>query len=155
MKVIINGRFLLHKITGVERYAREICKELDKLVKPNEIEIAVPPELNDLPKFNNIKVKRIGKLHNRMWEQISFPVYVKKENALSLNLCNMAPLISPDYVTVHDVKIRATPQFYKKRFIIWYRLIISNIAKRARKIITVSEFSKKEIKKYYPIEEKK
>ena len=34
MKVIVNGRFLLHKVTGVERYAREILAELDKIIEP-------------------------------------------------------------------------------------------------------------------------
>ena len=28
--IIINGRFLVHRITGVERYAREITGELDR-----------------------------------------------------------------------------------------------------------------------------
>ena len=30
--IIINGRFLLHRTTGVERYAREIIAELDKAI---------------------------------------------------------------------------------------------------------------------------
>ena len=37
VKVIVNGRFLLHRITGVERYAREILAELDKIVEPGEL----------------------------------------------------------------------------------------------------------------------
>ena len=43
-KIIINGRFLIHRITGVERFAREIVRELDRIVKPGEYEIACPPE---------------------------------------------------------------------------------------------------------------
>ena len=40
MKVIINGRFLIHRVTGVERYAREILSELDKIIEPDSIEMA-------------------------------------------------------------------------------------------------------------------
>ena len=47
MKVIINGRFLIHRVTGVERYAREILSELDKIIEPDSIEMAVPPEVGD------------------------------------------------------------------------------------------------------------
>ena len=36
-KVIINGRFLTQKITGVQRYAKEIVLELDNLIKKDEI----------------------------------------------------------------------------------------------------------------------
>ena len=73
-RIIINGRFLLHSITGVERYAREILAEMDRLAKPGEIEMAVPPETKILPDYENIKIVRVGKLHNRLWEHLSFPL---------------------------------------------------------------------------------
>lgn len=72
MKVIINGRFLIHRVTGVERYAREILLELDKLIAPERMEMAVPSEVEDIPVYKNIKVVKIGRLHNRLWEHISF-----------------------------------------------------------------------------------
>lgn len=150
-KIVINGRFLVHRVTGVERYAREILNELDKIVEPNVLEIAVPPEVEKLPFYQNIKVKRVGKLHNRAWEHISFPLYVMKKNAISLNLCNVAPLIEPGIICIHDVKIKATPQYFSKKFLMWYNLLFNNAMKRSKKIITVSEFSKSEIVKYYDV----
>lgn len=152
MKIIINGRFLLHRVTGVERYARELCAELDKMIAPGELVMAVPPEVNDIPDYKNIKVVKVGRLYNRLWEHISFPMYVLKQKAISLNLCNVAPLPSPGMVAIHDVKIKATPQYFGKKFVAWYNLLFSNEAKRAKKIITVSEFSKREIIKYYNVE---
>ena len=149
--IVVNGRFLVHRITGVERYAREIMAELDKLIQPGEIEMAIPPELNDIPSYNNIKVVKVGKLHNRLWEHISFPIYVKKKRAISLNLCNVAPLLSPGIVCIHDVKIKARPQDFSKKFLLWYNILFLNACKRAKQIITVSEFSKKEICKYYKV----
>lgn len=79
MKVIINGRFLIHRVTGVERYAREILSELDKIIEPEGIEMAVPPEVKDIPTYKNIKVVKLGKLHNRLWEHLSFPWYLMKK----------------------------------------------------------------------------
>ena len=151
-KIIINGRFLLHRITGVERYAHELIYELDKIVKPGVIEMAVPPETENIPKYKNIKVKKVGKLHNRLWEHISFPLYLIKREGVSLNLCNVAPLPSPGIVCIHDVKIKARPQDYSKKFLLWYNILFLNACKRAKKIITVSEFSKKEICKYYKVD---
>ena len=152
MKVIVNGRFLLHKVTGVERYAREILAELDKIIEPGKIEMAVPPEAEGIPGYKNIKVVKVGKLHNRLWEHISFPWYIRKQKAVSLNLCNVAPLPSPGIVCIHDVKIKARPQDFSKKFLLWYNLLLSNACKRAKRIITVSEFSKREICKYYGLD---
>ena len=155
VKVIVNGRFLLHRITGVERYAREILAELDKIVEPGELEMAVPPAIEEVPGYKNIKVVRVGKLHNRLWEHISFPMYVKKREAVSLNLCNVAPLPAPGIVCIRDVKVKATPQYFSKKFLLWYNLLLTNAAKRAKAIITVSEFSKREIIKYYHVKAEK
>lgn len=152
-KIIINGRFLTQRITGVQRYAREICRELDMLLKPNEVVMAVPPETIDIPEYENIRVVKVGKFHNRLWEQISFPLYVMRHGAVSLNLCNVSPLLSPGIVCIHDMKIKATPQFFSTKFLLWYKLLFFNATKRAKKIITVSNFSKSEIIKYYGVDE--
>ena len=151
MKVIINGRFLIHRITGVERYAREILAELDKIIEPKSIELAVPPEAEDVPVYKNIKVVKTGKLHNRLWEHISFPWYVHTQKGISLNLCNVAPIPAPGIVCIHDVKVKATPQYFSKKFLMWYNLLLKNATKRAKLIITVSEFSKSEIVKYFRV----
>lgn len=155
MKVIINGRFLVHRTTGVERYAREILLELDKMIKPHELQMAVPPETENIPKYKNIDVIKVGKLHNQLWEHISFPMYVKKQKGISLNLCNVAPIISPDIVCIHDMKIKAKPEFFSWKFRLWYSILLKNETKRSKLIITVSEFSKSEIIKYYKVDSNK
>lgn len=154
-KIIINGRFLTQKMTGVQRYAREITTALDKFVEKEQVEIVVPPEAEELPAYKNIKIVKVGIFHNRMWEHISFPLYVMKCGGIALNLCNVAPLLSPGIVCIHDVKIKAHPEFFSAKFLIWYKLLFFNAMKRARFIITVSEFSKNEIMKYYHVDSNK
>lgn len=151
-KIIINGKFLSQKVTGVQRYARELVEALDNIAGDNtDFEIAVPPEAKDIPKYKNIKVNVVGKLHKQMWEQISFPKYVKSRSAVSLNLCNAAPLSNPGIVCIHDVKIKAYPQFFKRSFLMWYGILFSSETKKAKHIITVSDFSKSEICRYYNV----
>lgn len=153
--IVINGRFLLHRTTGVERYAREILEELDKIILPGSVTMAVPPETENIPTYTNIRVVRVGKFKNRLWEHLSFPWYVHKRKGISLNLCNVAPLPSPGIVCIHDVKIKATPQYFSKKFLLWYEVLFGNAARRAKAIITVSEFSKNEICKYYHVNAQK
>ena len=152
-KVVINGKFLTQRITGVQRYAREIVSQRDLITQVGQIEIAAPADTKDIPQYKSIKVVQVGKLKGQLWEHISLPVYAKKKNALLLNLCNVGPLCKPDIVCIHDVKINARPQDFSKKFLAWYNLLFKNTAKKAKKIITVSEFSKSEIMKYYHVEE--
>lgn len=94
MKIIINGKVYSKKyISGVQRYQIEIVKELDKIVKPDIVEVIVPKNAS-MPKFKNIKVKKYGKLKGILWEQIEFPRYVYKNKAISLNLGNTAPMVN-------------------------------------------------------------
>lgn len=150
--IIINGRFLVHRITGVERYAREIIGELDRIANPREFELAVPPGVKEIPKYENISMIPVGGLRNRLWEHLSFPRYVRERGAVSLNLCNTAPLPDPGIVCIHDMKIQARSGDFSRGFLAWYRLLFRNETKRAKLILTVSEFSKKEICKYYRVD---
>ncbi len=42
MEYVIDGIFLCKRVTGIQRYAIEIVKELDKLVGPGELSVLVP-----------------------------------------------------------------------------------------------------------------
>ena len=159
-RIIINGRFLLHKVTGVERYARELVSALDDVISESgqeadtpdlEFEMAIPPETESIPVYQNIAVHRIGKLSNRMWEHISFPAYVKSRKGIALNLCNVAPLPFPGVSTVHDMKPIVHPEYYSRKFVLWYRLLFANELRRSRMILTGTKFSAKEIMRFYHI----
>lgn len=139
----------------MERYAREILNELDRIVELGSIALAVPPEVEGIPKYDNISIVKAGRFHNRLWEHISFPWYVHKQKGISLNLCNVALFPAPGIVCIHDVKIRATPQYFSKKFLLWYSLLLLNATKREKKIVTVSKFSKSEIVKHFKVSPEK
>ena len=79
-KIYINGRFLTQNITGVQRYAVEIVKALDKYLSDNklsdeyEFEIVCPKNIKQKLILKNIKIKQIGKLKGHLWEQIELPL---------------------------------------------------------------------------------
>ena len=60
MKIIINGRFLTQNITGVQRVAHEIIKELDKITKEKSLEVIILAPRNIIFNnlYENIKVKK-------------------------------------------------------------------------------------------------
>lgn len=150
MKIIINGKFLSQKITGVQRFAREILLELDNIVEPGMFEIAVEKNFKESLPYKNIELAKIGAFRGNLWEQISLPRYVKKQKAECLSLCNSSPLLCSNYITVFDMKIKAHPEFFSWRFKTWYNFLFSKSLMRSKIIFTDSEFAKKEIIKYYP-----
>ncbi len=149
--IIINGKFLSQRVTGVQRYARELILELDKQLDGEvgmDFVLAVPKDAKDVPEYRNIKVTTIGDLKGLWWEQLTLPFYAMGRGTL-INPCNASPLLKPDIVCLHDVRIKARPQDLSNSFLTWYRLLYYNATKKAKKIITVSEFSKRELVKYY------
>ena len=151
-KIIVNGKFMSQTVTGVQRYAREILLELDKIVtKEDNIEIAINADAKDIPEYKNIAIKQIGKFTGNLWEQISLPLYVIKNRGVCVSLCNMMPILTPHIVVIHDVSFKANPTFYSRKFRMWYDFVFKLCLHRTRYIITVSEFSKSEICKYYKV----
>ena len=152
-KIVINGKFMSQTVTGVQRYAREILNELDKiLTADHDVILAVDRNAQKIPDYKNIKVKQIGRFYGNLWEQISLPFYAIKNKAFCLSLCNMAPILKPDGVVIHDISYAVNRKFFSKKFSVWYRFVFFMCIKRVHKIITVSEFSKNEIKRYYGID---
>lgn len=149
MKIIINGKTFVKKYkTGVQRYFSELMKEIDKQIEKNEIEILVPKYCEENISYKNIKIVRYGHLEQNLWEQIELPFYAKKNKGVIVNLCNTLPIINPGIVCIHDINYIRNPQYYPKLFSLWYKIMLKSACKRAKKIITVSNFSKKEIESY-------
>ena len=155
MEIYINARFLTQKITGVQRFAIEISKELKKM--DDQVKFVSPVKVihNDIA--NELGVIPIGSSTSHFWEQISLPRYLKRIGSpLLVNLCNTAPLFySNKVVTIHDVAYKLFPENFSLPFRTYYNFLVPRILQSSRKIITVSNFSKREILKHYKVEENK
>ena len=76
----INGSFLCRNLTGIERFAIELCKQLDAISKPDEFEILVPKNSKIVPDFHNINVVISEKNCSSfpVWDHITMALYCKK-----------------------------------------------------------------------------
>jgi glycosyltransferase involved in cell wall biosynthesis len=146
-------------MTGQYRYADEILKALDKMIKRNEFEIIVPEYVNICGKFENIKVVHYGRVKGLLWTQTSLPAYLIKHNAVSVGFCNITPLIHPGIAVVHDIGYKVLTNEYKNIYgrisSLWHRLNYFVIARSRKPIITVSEFSKGQISEIYHVPKKR
>lgn len=152
----VNARFLTQNITGVQRYAIEISKQL-KIQLGNEVRFVSPKNIIHNKIAEELEVCVVGKNRGHIWEQFDLPIYLtKNKSPLLLNLANTAPICyGNNIVTLHDIAFERFSENFNWKFGIFYRLLIPRIAKKAIKIITVSEFSKQEICDFYKIPSQK
>lgn len=148
--IIVNARFLTQKVTGVQRFAIEICLRLKELMN-EDIIFVTPNSIIQHDYAHKLNARTIGFNKGHLWEQIDLPKFLRSHNnPLLLCLCNTAPLLySRKISTIHDVAFEAYPSTFNKLFCLSYRFMIPQIIRTSEHILTVSEFSKSEIIKYY------
>ena len=151
-RVYINGRFLLQKVTGEQRYAIEIIRELDKHVREDEKwEILIPHgRICNSLSLSNMQIHLVGSLRGHFWEQFELPLYSR--DGFLINFCDMAPMFKRNQVVfIHDVAIMAHPEYYTYKFRKWHEFVYRKTVKNAKKIFTVSNFSRHELIKYFDV----
>jgi glycosyltransferase involved in cell wall biosynthesis len=117
------------ELGGVERWARELAARLPAL---GGYEVVRPPAT-------------LSHRAGHAWEQLVLPARARKAGLL-LNPANLAPLVFPrNAVVIHDAAALRHPGWYSPLYGRWQRGVLPVIAKRARIVITVSEFSRREI----------
>lgn len=151
----VDGSFFGQRISGIQRYSIELLSALDALVPPGLVEVVTPPGVR-APVYQNIKTVTFGSRKGALWQQLDYPAYLKYRGARGLATCNVIPLFGfRGMAVVHDVCYRARPDFYTdlrgRLSATWHRLQYRRIARVAEHIITVSEFSKSEITRYYGV----
>lgn len=157
MKIFINGKFLCQKITGVQRYAIEITKELDKLVAPNTFYIIAPSKeyiINDLTNIlKNINIIYTKGKPNYYWEQWTLPKYCKKNKPDDLlNFCNIAPILFPGSCTLHDLAFIEAPEGLNWKMRLIYKFITKLNIKRYKYVFTGANTMAEHISNYYKID---
>jgi glycosyltransferase involved in cell wall biosynthesis len=156
-KVYINGEFLCNNLSGIERFAREITKKIDQVSQKEEIGIIIPKNALNVPIFTNLKVMEYGKdvISRILWQQCTLPGILKKLKAITVDFGNACSLFYPGITFLHDIYGELYPEDFTtkrerhERF--YFRVLYRIIAYRAKKILTVSHFSKNQIAQAYHI----
>lgn len=154
-KIAINGAPLTGDVTGIERYAREILNAMDCICEKGRFILVVPQCVNDIPHYQNIEVKRYGRLKGILWIQTYYTYYVVRHALTPFSFDAIVPIFKPGIATIHDISYKVNSAFFndgikgylaiKFREVFYHRCIRS-----CSRIFTVSDFSKKEICKHYP-----
>ncbi len=122
----INLRCLGHRVTGVQRYVLGLLPYLEDrlaLVQPGAGSQGI---------------------RGHLWEQFVLPRQAR--GRLLWSPANTGPLsVEHQVVTVHDAATLDHPEWFEGKFARWYRFMLPKLMRKARKVITVSEFSRQRL----------
>jgi glycosyltransferase involved in cell wall biosynthesis len=166
MKIGIEGqRLFRRKKHGMDMVALELIRNLQEIDYENEYVVFVKPDEDDavLKETANFKIVQLEGGFYPLWEQFALPKAARNEGCEILHCTsNTAPVNTgiPLVVTLHDIiymesgyaKIlngRGTP--YQKFGNAYRKLVVPQIIKKSRKIITVSHFEKNRIGEFFGI----
>ena len=131
-RVVVNGRFLARRVTGVERYGREILRYIGSNCR--------------------IESTRIQGWQGHTWEQFILPKRVNG-NSILWSPANTGPLMIRNQVlTIHDLSPLEHPEWFRGSFAAWYRLFLPMLAKRVQRIFAPSEYVKQKVMRRFGIE---
>jgi glycosyltransferase involved in cell wall biosynthesis len=122
----VNLRTLGSQITGVQRYLLSLLPHLPS-------------------KLSSIKPSRaLQGIKGHVWEQFYLPTQLKRRLLWSPG--NTGPLgVSRPVLTVHDAAALDHPEWFERKFALWYSALLPRLIRKVRAIITVSQFSKDRI----------
>lgn len=121
----VNARFLAHRVTGVQRYAREISSRLS----------GMPAMLAP----DNGKGAR-----GHLWEQALLPRLAG--GRLLWSPCGAGPIAyRRQVVTFHDLFPLEHPEWYSTSYARWYSFLFRRLAAEAVHLIAVSQYTKDRI----------
>jgi glycosyltransferase involved in cell wall biosynthesis len=130
-QVVVNGRFLARRVTGVERYGREILRFIGENCK--------------------IESTRSQGWRGHAWEQFILPVR-RGQNSVLWSPANAGPLIvQQQALTIHDLSPLEHPEWFRGSFAAWYRLFLPILAKRVEKVFTPSVYVKQKVMRRFGI----
>jgi len=146
--LVINGRFLTQKATGVQRVAREFTIALDKLLREGcygDIKVVLAaPATSDFASLNLARIRgiHVGARAGYVWEQWELPHFAGRAKLLCLG--NTAPLLhmmagGNVAVMLHDQAYRFYPEDYSLGYRLAHSFLDYGILRLAQPLFTVSE----------------
>lgn len=141
MRIAVDARELQGHATGVGTYLSGILTEWKTLpaAREHHVILCEPGPTGS---------------HGTWWEQRTLPRLVAQANADILFAPGYtAPILAgvPTVVAIHDVSFAAHPEWFGWREGLRRRMLTRVSARRAARVLTISEFSKREIVKYLGI----
>jgi glycosyltransferase involved in cell wall biosynthesis len=158
LELVINGRFLSQRATGVQRVAQEFTRALDRLLDEGTfpgLHVRLVAQAGADPaslELRHIAFEEADGGRGHLWEQFVLPRHVGKATLLCLG--NTAPIASliggRAGVMLHDQAHLLFPDDYSRTYRLLHRVIEGVILRRARPLILVSNAEREALEQRNP-----
>ena len=158
MRIAIDAREIVGKPTGVGRYLSQILSAWAKLPGAAAHEFVLcSPEEDSSVRWAPLKISSVSAAGSgTVWEQLVLPRLVKSAGADVLFApAYTAPLRCPVpfVLMIHDVSFAAHPEWFSWREGLRRRVITRASARRAARVLTQSDFTKREAVRYLGLDQ--
>jgi glycosyltransferase involved in cell wall biosynthesis len=155
--LIVNGSFADKPLTGVQRYAYEMCLALKAMGHPFRIVAPCPVSQAEYAVLNGhldvVPRSLLGKAMR--WEQADLARYMLgRRKSVLWNPSNLAPM-GPfkQITTVHDLSVYRNASWFDWKFAALYKLYLPYSVRASVRVLTVSRSVKDEILARFPVPE--
>ncbi|MFT5873302.1 MAG: glycosyltransferase involved in cell wall biosynthesis [Clostridium sp.] len=161
MKIAIDARGInLYNGTGIGTYTENVLKNLINIDTTNNYHVFWSGNNYESIKKENCKVVMTSKKHQRFFEDHYFPENISSENIDIYHMPQNGIGFSQEIyckkiVTIHDLIPYVMPETVGKGYLLKFLKEMPIIIGGSDGIITVSEFSKRDILKFFPIDKSK
>ncbi|MCP5110439.1 MAG: glycosyltransferase family 4 protein, partial [bacterium] len=159
IRIGVNALYLIPGgVGGTEIYLRSLLAALGEIDSTNEYILFTNRETTDLgTRFRNVPqpVAAVNRPARLVWEQTGLPLAVARERIdVLLNPGFTAPALCPcPTVTVfHDLQHKRHPEHFRWFDLPFWRLTLFQAASTSDAIIAVSEATKQDFLRYYPVD---
>lgn len=156
MNLSIDGRGItLYNGSGIGTYTANLLKELIALDIKNQYTIFWAGDNYDEFKSSNTNIILTSQKHGIFYENFYYPNYLENNNIDLHHIPQNGIGLSKDYpvscvVTIHDLIPYTMPETCGKGYLTRFLRDMPYIIENSRGILTVSEYSKKDILKFFP-----
>jgi glycosyltransferase involved in cell wall biosynthesis len=161
MRIAIDARGInFYSGTGIGTYTENVLKNLVNIDNLNNYHIFWSGSNYENIKKENCKIVMTSRKHQRFFEDHYFPENLSKEQIDIYHMPQNGIGFSPEIackkiITIHDLIPYVMPETVGKGYLLKFLKEMPIIIEGSSGIITVSEFSKRDILKFFPIDEKK
>lgn len=161
MRAAIDARGInLYRGTGIGTYTENLLKNMIEIDNESYYHIYWTGDYAGEYDTNNTNTILVSKKHHRFFEQYYFPENLRLENIDTFHIPQNGIGISEftkcrQIVTIHDLIPYVMPETVGKGYLIKFLKEIPKAVELSDAIITVSEWSKKDILKFFPIDSEK
>ncbi len=150
MRIGIDAHAIGSQSTGNETYIKNLILALAEIDRFNEyVLFFTRPEVARQweGRFPNVRVQLIRPHTPYARIPVSFPLAMYRAGVDLIHVQYTAPPFchKPIVVTIHDLSFEHFPQFFTPRERFFFRRTIPHTARRAAKVLTVSEYSRRDI----------